>query len=423
MIKFFDISRQNKVLEKELNQAIKDVIDRGIFILGSKVEEFEKAFSQYIGVKYAVGVASGTDAISLALLAAGVERGDEVILPANAYPTAFAITAIGAVPRLVDVDPVTYNIDPIKIPQAITKKTKAIIPVHLYGQPADMGAVLEIGEKYKIQVVEDCAQAHGAEIISSSESAEVGHDFFPHLPNSLHDLCLRHESRGAQSRGRAQKAWSPADSSRLRHSRIFRKVGSIGDVGCFSFYPTKNLGCFGDGGMVVANNEEIYKRVKLLRMYGEERRYQSVLLGRNSRLDELQAAILLVKLKYLDKWNERRREIANLYRRTLSNLQGIALQRQGDALKRHGYHLFVIRSKKRDELRKYLEENGVQTAIHYPIPIHLVPSMKFLGGKIGDFPESEKACKEILSLPMFPELADEEVKQITEIIKNFSTHD
>lgn len=425
MIRFFDISRQNKVLEKELNRAIKGVIDRGIFILGSKVEEFEKAFAKYLGVKYAVGVASGTDAISLALLSIGIDRGDEVILPANAYPTAFAVTAIGAVPRLVDVDPVTYNIDPIKIPQAITKKTKAIIPVHLYGQPADMGAILESGEKYKIPIVEDCAQASGAEIISSSESAEVGHGFFPH-PSSLSSsgqVSLKQQSVYPERKRRAQKAWPPADSSRLRHSRIFRKVGSIGDVGCFSFYPTKNLGCFGDGGMVVTNNEEIYKRVKQLRMYGEERRYHSVLLGRNSRLDELQAAILLVKLKYLDRWNERRREIADNYKLQITN-DKIMIQLPNEVNEaKHVYHLFVIRTTKRDELRKYLEENGVQTAIHYPIPIHLVPSMKFLGGKIGDFPESERACQEILSLPMFPELADEEVKQITEIIKNFSTHD
>lgn len=363
MIPVFDIARQNKILKTELDQAIQSVIKSGVFILGPKVSEFEREFAAYLGVKYAVGVASGTDAISLALLAIGIRSGDEVIMPANAYPSVFAATQIGAIPKLVDIIPATYNIDPSKIPDAITKKTKAILPVHLYGQPADMEKILAIGKKYKIPVIEDCAQAAGGEV---------------------------ENERG--------------------------KVGSIGDIGCFSFYPTKNLGCFGDGGMVVTDNKEIYERVKILRMYGEKTRYNSICLGRNSRLDELQAAILSVKLKYLDKWNERRREIAQLY---FSHLAGPAESVEVGKNFSHIYHLFVITNKKRNQLKKYLEGKGIGTAIHYPIPIHLVPSMKFLGYKKGDFPESEKACEEILSLPMFPELTDREVKHVLKEI-NYS---
>lgn len=377
MIPFFTLERQNKILKKELDKTISDVIAQGVFILGAKVSELEKAFAKYLGVKYAVGVASGTDALLLSLLAVGVGRGDEVIVPANAYPTAFAIAAAGTVPRLVDIDPRTYNLDPAEIPKAISKKTRAIIVVHLYGQPADMEAVMEIGRKYKIPVVEDCAQAHGAEIKMAVSS------------KSLKSLKIL--------------KW--------------KKVGTIGDLGCFSFYPTKNLGCFGDGGMIVTNNPEIYEKVKLLRMYGEKGRYNSVLLGRNSRLDELQAAILLVKLKYLDKWNERRREIAKLYFAKANNFH-IQLPYEVSCGK-HVYHLFVVRTKERDELKVYLEKKGIQTAIHYPKPIHFQPSFKFLDYKKGDFPKVEKACGEILSLPMYPELTNREAETVVANIAQF----
>lgn len=418
MIPQFTLERQNRILDREIKQAIENVITRGIFILGPKVAEFEEAFARYEGVKYAVGVASGTDALSLALLALGVGRGDEVIVPANAYPTAFAATAIGAVPRLVDIDEKTYAIDPEKIPDAINKKTKAIIPVHLYGQPADMKRILEIGKKYKIPVVEDCAQAHGAEIkkqITDNNEQEKTGDASGGPPIRAQSNRELEHLEGVTS-GRTRFEW--------------RKVGSIGDVGCFSFYPTKNLGCFGDGGMVVTNNKEIYQKVKLLRMYGEKERYNSILLGRNSRLDELQAAILLVKLNHLDKWNDRRREIASLYKKQItdnkkqnSNLQPTTYNLQLPieiSYAKHVYHLFVIRTQKRDKLKKYLEKLGIQTAIHYPKPIHLEPSFRYLGHGIGDFPKSERACKEILSLPMFPELKNEEVKEVIEAISHFS---
>jgi len=434
MIPLFTLERQNKILKKELEEQVAEVIRRGVFILGEKVAEFEEEFAEYLGVKYAVGVASGTDALSLALLAIGVDRGDEVILPANAYPTAFAVTSIGAIPKLVDIDEQTYNIDPKKISRAISRKTRAIVPVHLYGQPADIKAIVGIGNRYKIPVIEDCAQAHGAKIRMGYKGGNA----------PLPPLKVRGGMGGMQ----------PPLKVRGGEGELL-KVGTIGDAGCFSFYPTKNLGCFGDGGMVVTGSRRIYEKVKLLRMYGEKKRYHSVVVGRNSRLDELQAAILLVKLKYLDKWNEKRREIAGLYVRFLARRQNFlapllaspamrdrsksdlrkfchAAQKPDNEIKRgiilpwevpygeHIYHLFVVRTNKRDELKNYLETQGIATAIHYPKPIHLQPSFKYLGYKEGDFPHAEKASREILSLPMFPELTNKEVKTVAGAITDFS---
>lgn len=395
MIPVFDLTRQNTALKSELFDAINQVIKEGIFILGKKVAEFEAAFAKYLGVQYAVGVASGTDALTLSLLALGIERGDEVIMPANAYPTAFAVTSIGAIPKLVDIDPNTYNIDTALVAQAVTGKTKAIIPVHLYGQPADIEAILEIGKRYKIPIIEDCCQAHGARIVVNLESRTRKTSPYP----------------------------SPIRRGDLR-GEVWKKVGSLGDVGCYSFYPTKNLGCFGDGGMVVTNNPDIYEKVRLLRMYGEKKRYQSVLMGINSRLDELQAAILLVKLKYLGRWNSRRRELAKIYTSPYpspnrrGDSRGEVFPSESDYVK-HVYHLYVIRSKKRELLKDFLAKKGIGSAIHYPTPIHLQPSFKFLGYKYGDFPEAEKACKEVLSLPMYPELSDDEVKRVVNVIEEF----
>lgn len=361
----FTLERQNKIHFKEFQDAFREIQERGIYILGPKVAEFEEKFASYLGVRYAVGVASGTDALSLSLLALGIKTGDEVILPANSYPTVFALTAIGVKPVLVDIDPRTFNIDPSKIEKAISNKTKAVIAVHMYGQPAELNAIIPVANKHKLFLIEDCAQAHGAEIKTFS-------------------------------------GW--------------QKVGGIGDAGCYSFYPTKNLGSFGDGGMVVTNNPQIYHKLKLLRQYGEEVRYKSILLGRNSRLDELQAAILLIKLKYLNKWNKRRREIAAKYNLLIKNLT-LPLESK---LNKHIYHLYVVQSQKREELKRFLEEKGIQTAVHYPAPIHLEPSMAFLGYKKGDFPESEKASQQVLSLPMFPELTNNEIEYITKALNKFS---
>ena len=373
MIPVFDTTRQIKKYRRQFIKTIDEVMSKGNFILGSKVAQFEKEFAAYTGVKFAVGVASGTDALMLSMQALGINNpGEEVIMPANSYPTAFAVVSTGARPRLVDIDG-SFNIDPLKIEKAITAKTRAIIAVHLFGQPADLQKIMQTANKYNLPLIEDCAQAHGAVYKN------------PTLPSGL---------RGAS-----------------------KKVGSIGKIGCFSFYPTKNLGAFGDGGMIVTNDEELFKKIKLLRMYGEKERYKSVLQGRISRLDEIQAAILSVKLQYLDKWNERRREIAGKYRSHLEN----SPCRLPPALPftKHVYHLFVIRTKKRDLLKNYLEKKGIATGIHYPVPIHLVPSFKSLGYKEGDFPESEKAAKEILSLPMFPELKDSEIVKVAQEINSF----
>ena len=373
MIPVFDTTRQIKKYRRQFIKTIDEVMSKGNFILGSKVAQFEKEFAAYTGVKFAVGVASGTDALMLSMQALGINNpGEEVIMPANSYPTAFAVVSTGARPRLVDIDG-SFNIDPLKIEKAITSKTRAIMAVHLFGQPADLEKIMQTANKYNLPLIEDCAQAHGAVYKN------------PTLPSGL---------RGAS-----------------------KKVGSIGKIGCYSFYPTKNLGAFGDGGMIVTNDEELFKKIKLLRMYGEKERYKSILQGRISRLDEIQAAILSFKLQYLDKWNERRREIAGKYRSHLEN----SPCRLPPALPftKHVYHLFVIRTKKRDSLKNYLEKKGIATGIHYPQPIHLVPSFKSLGYKEGDFPESEKAAKEILSLPMFPELKDSEIVKVAQEINSF----
>lgn len=361
-VSFLDLKRQYNTIKGEIDQAVAGVLNSGWFILGPKVEEFEKVFASYIGVRHAIGVASGTEALQIALMALEIDQGHEVILPANSYPSVFAITATGAIPKLVDINLDTFNIDPNLIKAAISPKTKAIIPVHLYGQPAAIPEIVEIAKKHNLFVIEDCAQAHGAKFDG-------------------------------------------------------QKVGAFGDIGCFSFYPTKNLGAYGDGGMITTNSDELAEKIKMLRMYGEKARYQSVVPGINSRLDELQAAILLVKLRRLDSWNRQRREQAALYKELLKNTD-LVLPIESDGAF-HVFHLFVVRSKQRDALQKFLAKNGVSTAIHYPTPIHLVPSFANLGYQKGDFPVAERASKEILSLPLYPELTWEEIEKVAETIKKF----
>lgn len=361
MIPIFSLIRQNKRLEKEYSAIFHQFLDHGVAILGPKVSEFEKAFADFIGVKYAVGVASGTDAITLALLALGIGKGDEVILPANAYPSVFGVAATGATIVLTDIHYDTFTMDPESLSRVITPKTRAILPVHLYGRPADMERIVNIAQKHGIPVIEDCAQAVGAEV-------------------------------------KINEKW--------------KKVGSIGDIGCFSFYPTKNLGALGDGGMVVTNDKHLAERLKLFRMYGEKGRYQSVLVGKNSRLDELQAAILLLKLTYLDDWNSKRKEISRVYDSYLHTKRDNPRVQSVD-------HLFVVRSKNREKFQKELEKEGIQTAIHYPVSIHLVPSFAHLGYTEGDFPESEKASREVISLPLFPEMTSKEVEKVGKTTARF----
>lgn len=357
VIPWFDLKRQYATIKGEIDEAIARVLDSGWFILGPEVEAFEKEFAAYCGCGYGVGVASGTDALSLALRACGIGSGDEVITaPNTAVATVVAIEAVGATPVFVDIDPDTYTMDPSKIDAAITGQSMAIIPVHLYGGAADMNPIMRIADVAGLAVVEDCAQAHGADYEG-------------------------------------------------------QKVGTIGDMGCFSFYPTKNLGCYGDGGMVITDSEELAKELRLLRQYGWQEQHISLIKGSNSRLDEMQAAILRVKLRHLDKWNETRQDRARLYADVLYGTNTVV----PSFCSGHVYHLYVVRHRQRDELGRHLRGCGIQTNIHYALPVHLMPAYR----GPGYFPIAERACDEILSLPMFPELERREVVEIGSAIHDY----
>jgi len=387
-MEFLDLTLQYKSIKREVNEAIKRVLESGQFIGGKEVENFEKEFAKFCGIKYAISVNSGTDALFLSLKTLGIGPGDEVITtPFTFIATAEVIANLGAKPVFVDIDPKHFNIDPLKIEKAITKKTKAIIPVHLFGQMADMDEIIRIAKKYKLFVVEDAAQAIGAKIK------------FP-ISN------FQFSNKSQISKSKLKIKW--------------RMAGSIGDVGCFSFFPSKNLGAFGDGGMVVTNNKKLAEKIRLLRNHGSspKNKYLNLILGTNSRLDAIQAAILRVKLKYLKKWIKKRQEIANYYNQFL---QGIGDIQVPEILldRTHTFHQYTIRTKNRDKLKKYLEKNGIPTMIYYPIPLHLQPAFKCLGYKKGDFPEAEKASKEVLSLPIYPELSKKEQEFIVRKIKEF----
>jgi dTDP-4-amino-4,6-dideoxygalactose transaminase len=362
-VPFGDLRRQYVAMRQEIDEAVQRVFERGWFILGIEGENFEREFADYLGVKRAVGVGSGTEAIHLALRAVGVEAGDEVItVPNTCVPTVSGIWAAGAVPVLVDVKEESFTLDPDKLEAVITPKTKAILPVHLYGQAADLDSIIEIARRHNLKVIEDAAQAHGATYKN-------------------------------------------------------RKLGAIADAAAFSFYPSKNLGANGDGGAVTTNDEEIAERVIRLRNYGQEKRYYHKTKGTNSRLDEVQAAILREKLKYLNAWNERRREIANIYDEGLTNslLQKPVQVDYG----RHNYHLYVIRCERRDELQRFLNEKGISTLIHYPVPIHLQEAYGDLNKRQGDYPVAELIAGQILSLPIFPELTYDEARYVIDCINSF----
>ncbi len=366
-IPVFDLKRQYEYLKTELDHAFANVFESGNFVLGENVRLFEEEFANYLGAGFAVGVGSGTEALHLSLKACDIGPGDEVItVPNTAVPTISAISFAGARPVLVDVTPDTYTIDTKKIEKKITDKTKAIMPVHFYGHPAEMEQIMKLAEAHNLKIVEDACQAHGA-----------------------------------QYNG--------------------KNVGTFGDMGCFSFYPTKNLGAYGDGGIVVTNDEELYNKLIMLRNYGEVKKFTSKIEGFNSRLDEIQAAVLRVKLKHLDTWTNRRREIATQYQQLLfnSNVQ-LPCERQWA---KHVYHLFVIRTNNRDALKDYLQKRGVGTHIHYPIPIHFQEAYEKLGYKTGDFPISERNAGEILSLPIYPELTTEEVEAVAGLITEFQNTD
>lgn len=363
-VPFVDLAAQHVSIQAEINAAIQEVFFECNFVLGSQVGEFERAFAKFIGSGHAIGVSSGLDALRLALMALNIGSDDEVILPANTYiATALAVSAVGARPVIVDCDPKTYTIDVNLIEPAITPSTKAIIPVHLTGQSADMDPILQIASRYQLGVVEDAAQAHGT---------------------------------------------------------IYkgRSCGSIGILGCFSFYPGKNLGAYGDGGMVVTNSSPLAARLRSLRNYGQSEKHQHVEKGINARLDTLQAAILAVKLRHLPQWNEARSQHAEKYNEMLTGMGDLIFQRVA-SYSTHIYHLFVVETDERAALQKHLNAVGVQTGIHYPIPIHLHQAYADLGYSKGDFPAAERLAGRMLSLPMFPELSPNQIRHVVKEVGAF----
>lgn len=364
-IPLVDLRAQYQPLMEEIQNAIDSVLDGMQLFLGKNVQAFEAEFAEYCGVPYAVGIGSGTEALHLALLACGIGPGDEVITVSHTFiATVEAIHLAGARPVLVDIDPDTYTIDVNQIEDKITAQTKAIIPVHLYGQPADMDPILTIADKHHLIVVEDASQAHGAEY------------------------------KG-------------------------KRTGSMGDVGCFSFYFSKNLGAYGEAGMCVTNKPEIARRLRMLRDHGSEDKYCHSIMGVNARLDEVQAAVLRVKLRKLDEWNEARRRNAKSYDECLGDSPVVT---PGEALYgKHVYHLYVIRTARRDRLQTYLRERGISTGIHYPIPVHLQRAWRTANYRTESFPVTERYVGEILSLPMYPELTEESIQRVAEAIREFQS--
>lgn len=359
-IPFVDLGAQHKEIEGDLREAFERVLRHSSFILGSEVEQFEAAFASYLNVSACVSVNSGTAALHLVLKALEIGPGDEVITVPNTFiATAEAISAVGARPVFVDVDPVSYTMDPTQVEKAVSRRSRAILPVHLYGQPADLDPLLDIAMRHSLSLVEDACQAHGAEY------------------------------KG-------------------------RKAGTLGTAGCFSFYPSKNLGCCGEGGAVVTNDPDLAQRVRLLRNHGSVSKYEHSIPAYNFRLEGLQGAFLTIKLKRLDQWNARRRSIAELYTNFLEDT-GVVIPAEM-SYSRHVYHLYVIQTDERDYLRKKLADNDVETGVHYPIPLHLQEAYRSLGYRAGDFPVCEGLSQSILSLPIYPELATEAVPHIVSLL-------
>lgn len=360
-VPFMDLNQQYQSIQNEIMSAIASVFSSSSFILGPSVEAFEKKFAEYCGKKYAVGLNSGTAALQLALISKGIGGGDEVILPVNTFiATAYAVNHAGAKPVFVDINESTYHIDPDKIEGNININTRAIIPVHLYGQPANMNSVESIACGNGLFLLEDACQAHGA--------------------------------------------------------RYHGKRVPVTETGAFSFYPSKNLGACGEAGMIVTDNEYVFKSVRALRDQGQEVKSCHNHLGFNERMDGLQGAVLGVKLYYLDDWTKKRRYNAELYNKYLEDVVGIPFQ---DLSSEHVFHLYVVRADRRDDLQRHLSEKGISSGIHYPTPIHLQPVFAHLGYSEGDFPVAEKASKEILSLPMYPELEESQIKYVCDAIKEF----
>lgn len=365
-VPFVDLKTQYLQIKEEIQKELSDVLNNTAYICGKKTKKFEDGFAKIQGVKYCTALSSGTDALHTALKALDIKYGDEVIVPVNTFiATSESVSLCGAKPVFVDHDERTFNIDVNKIEQAITKKTRAIIPVHLYGQPAEMDKIIEIAQKNNLFLIEDCSQAHLSEYKQ-------------------------------------------------------KKTGGFGSVGTFSFYPGKNLGAYGEAGAVVTNNEELHDRMMKFRQHGSIEKYVHEFEGHNYRMEEIQAGVLNVKMKYINEWTEKRRKAASVYYEKLQSFNPELLKSPyvPEYIK-HVYHLFVIKVKNRKELIKYLSGKGIQTALHYPIPLHLQKAYEYLGHQRGDFPVAEKCCEEILSLPMYPEISGEQIKYVCDALKSF----
>jgi UDP-2-acetamido-2-deoxy-ribo-hexuluronate aminotransferase len=361
IVPMVDLKKQFNDIKDEVFEMLTEILESSQYILGPKVLELEKKIAEYHGVTEAVGVASGTDALHLSIEALGIGEGDEVITtPFTFFATAEAILYTGATPVFVDIEQETMNIDPGKIEAAVTKRTRAVLPVHIFGHPADMEKIAAVAKEHKLKIIEDCAQSFGA---------------------SVHG----------------------------------KKTGSLGDAGCFSFYPSKNLGAFGDGGMVLLNDPSVAADIRKLRNHGSRGSYRHESVGFNSRLDEIQAGVLLVKMKRIDAYNNKRRQKAALYGELLSDRVERPTERPGYT---HVYHQYTIRSSRRDEIQMRLRENNISSVVYYPTPLHIQEAVNFLGYKKGDFPVAEETSERVLSLPMYPELEETSIARIADIINN-----
>jgi dTDP-4-amino-4,6-dideoxygalactose transaminase len=364
-IPLVDLKAQYQSIKPDVDAAIHRILDNTAFILGKEVESFEEAFASYMDCKHAIGVSNGTEALLLPLVALGVGAGDEVITTPHTFiATVEPIVQVGAKPVFVDIDPLTYNIDPDQIESAITERTKAIIPVHLYGQPANMPAIKAVADRHNIPIIEDAAQAHGAEYAGN-------------------------------------------------------RVGSWGVMTGFSFYPGKNLGAYGDAGAIITNDNNLAQKLRILRDHGSATKYEHVEIGYNARIDAMQAAILSVKLRQIEAWTERRRQHASAYTQALASLPGVITPAE-DANARHVYHLYVIRIPgDRNTTLEHLKDSGIGAGIHYPVPVHLQPALRFLGHKEGDFPNAESAARSIVSLPLYPELTAQQIDAVVNAVGDY----
>jgi dTDP-4-amino-4,6-dideoxygalactose transaminase len=360
-VPFVDLHAQHAAIRGEVERAVRELLDRGDFILGGEVDRFETDYAAFIGARHAIGVGTGLSAIELALRAFGISSGDEVITPANTFiATVLAIVGVGATPVFVDMDPATYGIDARAIGAAVTSRTRAIVPVHLYGQPVDLDAVMAVANRHNLLVIEDAAQAHGA----------------------------RYKGR---------------------------RAGSVGHAAAFSFYPSKNLGAIGDGGMITTNDDAAAERIRLLHNYGQRVKYHHSIAGTNSRLDTVQAAVLRIKLPHLDGWNAARRRHADAYAARLAGHVRTPVAADGVE---HIYHLYVIEVEQRDTVQKQLKARQIDTGIHYPVPAHLQEACASLGYKAGAFPATEAAAARVLSLPMYPELSDRQIEYVADALRS-----